>query len=78
VDVPIVYLSSYWWRTLHPQPVVGPLAQQQPSDASIVGLLLLGVLAFTVLYAYLVRVRMHIDEAETAVAARGELAHAGA
>jgi heme exporter protein C len=73
VDVPIVYLSSYWWRTLHPQPVIGPLAEQQPSG-SIVGLLLLSLVAFTVLYVYLVRVRAEIEE----VTERARLAHAGA
>jgi len=77
VDVPIVYLSSYWWRTLHPQPVIGPLAEQQPSE-SVRWLLLLGVLAFTVLYAFLVRLRTQIDETESSLATRGELAHAGA
>jgi heme exporter protein C len=60
VDVPIVYLSSYWWRTLHPQPVIGPLAEQQPST-SIVWVLLLSLLAFSVLYAFLVRVRTEIE-----------------
>ncbi|MBV9171973.1 MAG: cytochrome c biogenesis protein CcsA [Chloroflexi bacterium] len=61
VDVPIVYLSSYWWRTLHPQPVIGPLADQQPSS-SVVWVLLLSLLAFTLLYAFLVRVRMEIEQ----------------
>ena len=60
-DVPLVYLSSYWWRTLHPQPAVGPLAAQQPS-APIVWLLLLGLLAFTVLYAFMTRLRMRVEE----------------
>jgi heme exporter protein C len=64
VDVPIVYLSSYWWRTLHPQPVLGPLAPQQSTD--ILGLLLLSLVAFTVLYAFMVRLRMQVEElAET-------------
>src|SRR5207237_7542831 len=62
-DVPIVYLSSYWWRTLHPQPVIGPLAEQQPS-ASIVWLLMVSLLAFTVLFAFLVRGRTCIDKTE--------------
>jgi heme exporter protein C len=66
-DVPIVYLSSYWWRTLHPQPVIGPLADQQPSS-SIVWVLLLSVVAFTVLYALLVRVRVEIERLTPATA----------
>jgi len=76
-DVPIVYMSSYWWRTLHPQPVIGPLAEQQPS-ASIVWLLMVSLLAFTVFYAFLVRVRAEIEETEAQVALSGGLAHARA
>jgi heme exporter protein C len=75
VDVPIVYMSSSWWRTLHPQPVIGPLAEQQP-PANIVELLLLSLVAFTVLYVFLVRVRAEIEQTEAAVAVKGELAHA--
>jgi heme exporter protein C len=67
VDVPIVYMSSSWWRTLHPQAVIGPLAEQQPPP-NIVGLLLLSLVAFTVFYAFLVRVRTSIEQAEASVA----------
>jgi heme exporter protein C len=75
VDVPIVYLSSYWWRTLHPPPAIGPLAEQQPSS-SIVWMLMLSAVAFTVLFAFLVRVRVEIDEAESRLASSREMAHA--
>src|SRR3982074_2239478 len=75
-DVPIVYLSSYWWRTLHPPPAIGPLAEQQPS-ASIVWLLMVSLLAFTVFYAFLVRVRVEIEETEADIAlTSGSMAHA--
>ena len=73
-DVPIVYLSSYWWRTLHPPAAIGPLAQQQPSS-SIVWLLMVSLLAFTVFYAFLVKVRTEIEDTE---ATFGALAHARA
>jgi heme exporter protein C len=59
VDVPIVYMSSYWWRTLHPQPVIGPLANEQSTD--ILWLLMVSLVAFTVLYVFLVRVRSEIE-----------------
>lgn len=72
VDVPIVYLSSYWWRTLHPQPVIGPLTTEQP-PANITWLLMLSVVAFTFLFAFLVRVRTEIEVVDGAVAAGGEL-----
>jgi heme exporter protein C len=76
-DVPIVYLSSYWWRTLHPPPAIGPLAEQQPSS-SIVWILMLSLLAFTVLFAFLVRVRAEIEDAESSYASSRDLAHARA
>src|SRR6185312_17031417 len=61
-DVPIVYMANYWWRSLHPPPAIGPLAEQQPS-ATIVWILLLSLVAFTVFYVFLVRVRMQIENA---------------
>jgi len=76
-DVPIVYMSTAWWKALHPPAAIGPLAPQQPSS-SIVWLLLISTLAFTVLYAFLVRVRVEIEQAEAAPLPRGELAHARA
>jgi heme exporter protein C len=76
-DVPIVYLSSYWWRTLHPPPAIGPLAEQQPS-ASIVWILTLSLVAFTVLFAFLVRLRADIERTEADLMADLDLAHARA
>src|SRR2546430_4733437 len=73
VDVPIVYMSSYWLRTLHPPPAVGPLAQSQPS-ATIVWILLLSLVAFTVLYAFLVSLRTRIEAEEAELRSLGELA----
>ncbi len=60
-DVPIVYLSSAWWRTLHPPAIIGPLSDQQPSP-TIVWVLLLSLLAFTVFYVFLTRVRVSVEE----------------
>jgi heme exporter protein C len=76
-DVPIVYLSSYWWRTLHPPPAIGPLAEQQPSS-SIVWILMLSLVAFTVFFAFLVRVRAEIEDAESSYTSSRDLAHARA
>src|SRR5919201_7088714 len=73
VDVPIVYQASVWWRTLHPQPVLGPEASSQPST-SIAWVLLLSLIAFTVLYAFLVRLHMGIGELNERVAARRAVA----
>jgi heme exporter protein C len=73
VDVPIVYLASYMWRSLHPEPVIGPLAAQQPSG-SIVWLLLFSVVAFTLFYAYLTLLRMQAEELDERLAAAREAA----
>jgi heme exporter protein C len=58
LDVPIVYLSVRWWRSLHPGPVVahedGP---QLPAE--MLHVLLVGLVAFTLLYALLVRLHTH-------------------
>lgn len=70
VDVPIVYLSSYWWRTLHPQPAIGPLAQAQPSG-SIVALLMLSLVAYTALFAFMTRVRMGVEQVSQQALAEG-------
>jgi heme exporter protein C len=50
VDVPIVYLSIRWWRTLHPAPVVGGGGGLDPAMLTT---LLISVFAFTLLYAVL-------------------------
>jgi heme exporter protein C len=73
LDVPFVYLSSYWWRSLHPPPAIGPLAEQQPST-TIVWILLVSLVAFTILYVFLVRVRAEIERDTASL----ELASAGA
>lgn len=61
VDVPIVYLSVYWWRTLH-QPPSSP----RSLAPEILFALLLNLLAFTVVYGYLLvrRYRLAVGEQE--------------
>ncbi len=61
VDVPIVHFSVTWWRTLHQQGTVF----NEKLDAEIHGTmalaLWLGVLAFTVLYVYLLDLRYRLE-----------------
>lgn len=61
IDVPIVYLSVYWWRTLH-QPPSSP----RSVAPEILFALLLNLLAFTVVYVYLLgrRYRLAVNEQE--------------
>jgi heme exporter protein C len=67
VDVPVVHLSVTWWRSLHQPPSV--LRAGAPSLAPPMLLtLLLAVAAFTVLYVYLLVLRLRVER----LAARAE------
>jgi heme exporter protein C len=58
LDVPIVYLSVRWWRAQHPSQLIfahGGLPM------SMLVVLLIGVVSFTLLYLYLLSVRLHVS-----------------
>jgi len=56
IDVPLVYFAIRWWRTQHPQPVfVG--GENSGMDPRMAATLWVCVAAFTLLFAYLYRVR---------------------
>jgi heme exporter protein C len=56
-DVPLVYMAGKWWRDIHPEAVIGPLAEDGSLESSMRVTLLLGVVAFTLLFGYLLRIR---------------------
>ena len=56
-DVPIVYMAGKWWRDIHPEAVIGPLAEDGSLESSMFLTLLVGVAAFTILFIYLLRIR---------------------
>jgi heme exporter protein C len=60
VDVPINYLSVTWWRTLHPEIAI-VRAGGPAMPAFMVQILALSLVAFTVLYVYLVMRRMRLE-----------------
>lgn len=64
VDVPIVYYSVQWWRSIHPQQVVGPLADANSLDSTMYMVLMVSMLAFLFLTAWLVLERMAARDAE--------------
>ena len=76
VDVPIVHFSVSWWTTLHQDgSVFNQKMQIHIHDTSMQVTLLLGVVAFTLLYAYLVLRRVELLAVEEDLAER-ELQHA--
>ncbi len=60
LDIPIIHQSVVWWRSLHPESVVlasgGPAMPQSMQLA-----LLISLVAFTILYAVLVTLRLRIE-----------------
>lgn len=68
LDVPIIHQSVVWWRTLHPESVV--LATGGPAmPPSMLATLGVSLVAFTLLYAFLVRLRMTVEGLQTDVRA---------
>lgn len=67
-QVPVVHMSVIWWRALHQPPTV-----LRPGDPTIdhwmLAALLLNVLAFTLVYAVLLRSRIRLAAAEEALEA---------
>jgi heme exporter protein C len=60
VDVPFNYLSIRWWRTQHPQPVIGGGGL----DSDMWKVLIVSFIAFISLYAYLLDRRIAISKAQ--------------
>ena len=67
VDVPIIYLSVVWWRTVHPN-VVGTAAtgSLEPSMRMV---LMASTITFTLLFAYLLMDRQALRRSEEEVEA---------
>lgn len=63
LDVPIVYLSVKWWRTLHPEQVI--LTDEGPQlPATMLIALIVGLVTFTLVYVYFVRMRLTMRSLE--------------
>lgn len=67
--VPVVHMSVLWWRSLHQPPTV--LRPGDPTlDHRMLAALLLGLLAFTLLFVLLLRARLRLAQVEEALEAR--------
>ena len=67
-DVPIVQLSVEWWRSLHQGPTIRLLGESTIAPIMLTTLLV-AVAAFTLLYAYLMAVRLRVGRLEDRAAA---------
>lgn len=62
VDIPVVHFAVVWWRTQHPDPVVlSPSGPQLPGE--MLTTLTLSFVAFAILFASLLALRMRIESA---------------
>jgi heme exporter protein C len=61
IDVPIVYMSNRWWRTQHPQPVIGG-GESSGLEPRMLFTFLLSLTAFTFLFFLLWRMRCKIEQ----------------
>ena len=61
LDVPIVYLSVRWWRAQHPSQLI---FARGGLPMSMLLVLLIGVVSFTLLYLYLLSVRLRVTRLE--------------
>lgn len=63
-DVPIVHFSVDWWRTLHQGRSLAQLTPQSDLDGSYVAVMLLGFVAMTLVYGWLVAERYRLEALE--------------
>ena len=70
VMIPLVHFSVTWWRTLHQPPTIIRPDGPQIDDSMMLAALLVGVAAFTVVYAAFVSKRMELARLEDVVTER--------
>ena len=68
VNVPIVYMASTWWRTLHPELLTGPFADTGGLESSMRTVLYFSTLTFGALLVYLLRARIGQRRVEDEIA----------
>ena len=68
VDVPIVYYSVQWWRSIHPVQVIGPEAAEDALEPIMARILIFSLVAMLALFGYLLLERMALRKAEDTLA----------
>ena len=64
VDVPIVYYSVQWWRSIHPVQVIGPEAADDALEPIMARIVIFSMLTMLALFAYLLMERVALRAAE--------------
>ncbi len=58
IDVPVVFMSIRWWRTIHPVVITSSSIELDPS---MIATLVVCLAAFTVLFVHLLRLRLRLE-----------------
>ena len=69
IDVPIVYYSVQWWRSIHPSAVVGPLAETGALEPVMQWVLFYSLAVFLLLFLYLLLERAFLRNVEDRLSA---------
>lgn len=69
LDVPIIFLSVTWWRTMHPTLVVGQSSGLEPAMRTT---LMVAMLAFTLLFGWMLLYRVQLEQKRDRLAWRRE------
>ena len=69
VDVPIVYYSVQWWRSIHPVQVIGPESADDALEPVMARILVFSLVAALALFTYLVLERVALRGAEDSLSA---------
>ncbi len=64
VDVPIVFFSIWWWRTIHPRVLT---SSGFALDSRMTAVLMVSLAAFTLLYVFLLVLRVRIESMSATV-----------
>ena len=67
VDVPVVYMSIRWWKTLHPSHVMVMGGENSGLDPKIFQTLMLSIVTFTFLYLTLLFLRTQLEKTKQEV-----------
>ena len=65
VDAFIIYISTFLWVSAHPELVIGPLAESDSLESRMAVTLLVAMVAFVVLFAYIVMERYSLKRSES-------------
>jgi heme exporter protein C len=71
VVVPVNHMAVEWWRTLHQGRSLAELSPGDNLDGAFIGAMLLGFVAMTLVYAWLVAHRYRVEEMEEQRAEHG-------